>query len=486
MNSNNVGAGILNIVTESLYDKPIVVFREYVQNSVDSFLKIQDKVKTELLKIVIWIENDDLYFLDNGSGIKQTEFYSQMISIALSSKRKTVNLGYKGIGRLSGVPYCENLEFINICNYDNKEFQRYTISNLKYNKIKSNADYSQMNFNELMEKIGVFEEAITANHANNILSLLEPNKEMFETQKTGFLVCLKGVNGILKKTMENQEFIEELEWLLPIKFKDELFENDSKELFEEISGRENSKLIPAQAYSISFNGKELERPISTEMLRDYMCKCDLTYGVCIHSFKRDKIAIAKGNKFTGIRIYIDNMLLCDENEFLPMLQQYGLIRHTANELIQSVKGIGAMIYITDKVNISANARRTFIEVTDDSSIEFLKKIAEFVEYIYEARYALSKYSSAKKNMEEKKSNIDELRKKANNALLKLAQESIDLDDTEDDTSDFDDLSITEQKQMVKQKISKEINNQIRSYLSQVTRFDYENAYEDFKLWLSSN
>ena len=39
MSNNYVGAGILNIITESLYDNPIVVFREYVQNSVDSIFK---------------------------------------------------------------------------------------------------------------------------------------------------------------------------------------------------------------------------------------------------------------------------------------------------------------------------------------------------------------------------------------------------------------------------------------------------------------
>ena len=39
MSDSKVGAGILNIITESLYDNPIVVFREYVQNSMDSLLK---------------------------------------------------------------------------------------------------------------------------------------------------------------------------------------------------------------------------------------------------------------------------------------------------------------------------------------------------------------------------------------------------------------------------------------------------------------
>lgn len=39
MNNYMVGTGILSVITESLYDNPIVVFREYVQNSVDSILK---------------------------------------------------------------------------------------------------------------------------------------------------------------------------------------------------------------------------------------------------------------------------------------------------------------------------------------------------------------------------------------------------------------------------------------------------------------
>lgn len=486
MNSNIVGAGILNIVTESLYDKPIVVFREYVQNSVDSFLKTVNRTNKDIFKIVIWVKDNDLFFLDNGAGIAANAFYSQMISIAMSYKRKATNLGYKGIGRLSGIPYCSELEFINICNYDKKEFQKYTISNNKYNEIKKSNEYSQMSFNELMQAIGDFDEQVSDQEVENISKILRDYQDLFTIQKTGFIVCLKGFNEILKSTMENSEFIEDLNWLLPVRFKKELLSSSVGELFEEITEKQDEKNIPAQAFSITFNGIELERPITESMLRDYVCKCDLTYAVCVHSFRRDKIAINKGNKFSGIRIYIDNMLLCDESELLPILQQYGFIQHTANELIQSVKGIGAMIYITDKVNISANARRTFIEVTDDSSIEFLKKIAEFIANIYNARYALSKYSSAKKNMEEKKADIDDFKEKANHALVKLAQESIQIDEPEFDTPNFNELNLTEQKQIVKQKIAKEINKKIRSYLSQANTFDYENAYEDFKVWLSSN
>ena len=46
-------------------------------------------------------------FLDNGKGIKTDDFCNEMIKIGNSSKKRTKNLGYKGIGRLSGVPYCK-------------------------------------------------------------------------------------------------------------------------------------------------------------------------------------------------------------------------------------------------------------------------------------------------------------------------------------------------------------------------------------------
>lgn len=104
MNDYNVGAGILNIITESLYDNPIVVFSEYVQNSIDSILK--NKVNRDKCEIRIWLNDNNLFFLDNGMGIEASKFKEEMLKVGASSKKKQSNLGYKGIGRLSGVPYC--------------------------------------------------------------------------------------------------------------------------------------------------------------------------------------------------------------------------------------------------------------------------------------------------------------------------------------------------------------------------------------------
>ena len=111
---SNIGARILNIITESLYDEPIVVFREYTQNAVDS---IQRKASTENGCLKIWNDDDSLFFLDNGEGIKKELFHKKMVGIGLSGKAPDKDIGYKGIGRLSGMAYCGKLQFINILDF---------------------------------------------------------------------------------------------------------------------------------------------------------------------------------------------------------------------------------------------------------------------------------------------------------------------------------------------------------------------------------
>lgn len=480
-----VGAGILNIITESLYDKPIVVFREYVQNSVDSFRKIVNEENRETLLCDIWEKNDDLYFLDNGAGIQREKFNEAMVSIAASGKIRTSDMGYKGIGRLSGVPYCKKVEFINI--YDAKEliFQKYSIDGEEYTKIKNSEDYSKMEIEDLMKAIGKFTDMNSFVVNEEIKQIIDDHSDMFGKQNTGFLVVLRSVSEILKKTLKKDDLKNELEWLLPVDFLEEVKNGEKRELFEEFCAAEDKTVIPAQCFSVKFRGEELRRPIKSDMLRHFLCKADYKYAVGFHSFNRDKIAISKSNDFSGIRVYIDNMLLCDENELIPMLRRYGLIEHTVNETLQTVKGIGAMIYITDKVSISANARRTFIEVTDGDSLEFLRVLANFVESIYTARYALSKYTSARKDTEVSEEKYNSAKENANQALRKLASDKIEIED-KDRKQNFSELSETEKKQVIKKKITKEINDKVKAYLSQVVEFDLESAFDDFKTWMLTN
>lgn len=488
MPNGNVGAGILSIITESLYDKPIVVFREYVQNSVDSFRRAEEvKVNGNDLYCKIWLDGNCLFLLDNGNGINKEKFYNKMVDIGISEKKQSKDIGYKGIGRLSGLSYCSKLIFINICSYKDSNYQKYYIDGEKYNSIKTSSENYELEYKNLMESIGTYTEEVKDRDLAEIQSILNPYQNMFEKQDTGFLVILENISNVLKETIEKKDFYEELGWLLPVKFKDELFDSNNNQLFKDMSTPLNElKIIPTKFYNISYNNRAIERPIKNEMLRRYTCKCDFKYAIGFHSFYGDRINISKENKFSGIKLYLDNMLLCDENELIPILQKYGLIKHTANELIQTVKGIGAMIYITDKINISPNARRTFIEVTDDNSLEFLRYLAEFVNNIYIPRYALSKYSSAKKALDQPKEKLEQLRMDANSALQKLASEKITIQFDEDSPIKFQNLDEIEKKKAIKKKLTNGMNKKINDYLLQTSTYDYNNVLSDFIIWLSSN
>lgn len=482
MSNNYVGAGILNIITESLYDNPIVVFREYVQNSVDSIFKEDCQDDHE---IKIWCDGNDLCFLDNGRGIDTQDFNDEMIKIGNSSKKKTRNLGYKGIGRLSGVPYCKKLTFINISNYASKELQYYSIDGTKYEQLKANGDDKGLGFTEMMGIIGTSFSQKEKEFTTSYEGKINRYKELLEKTNSGFLVVLEGISPVLSTTIESDNFFENLQWLLPVDFDQELYSAESGELFKEFTTKDDGSLPIISYCKISFNDVPIYRPIKKEMLRDYLCKNNFKYALGFHTFNRSKIAIDRKNIFTGIRIYIDNMLLCTEDELLRNLDNYGLLTHTLNGQLQSVRGIGAIIYITDKVNISANARRTFIEVTDTDSIEFLKLIAEFVNTIYDTRYALSYYMNAKDKHEQNAELVIKLKENALIHLKKLAKENIELPDDEPEITSFETLSVPEKKRMIKKNISQSIDIKLKNYLSQLNVFDLENSFEKFIEWLKN-
>ena len=443
------------------------------------------------LAIKIWKEKNSLYFLDNGTGVAPEEFASTMGSIANSAKIRSRSIGYKGIGRLSGLSYCQKLTFVNIVDYEQKRFQTYAIDCQKYTQLRKNGDLNNLQFADLMKLISTLEEYPDTSEIDEILS---PYASLFERHNTGFLVVLDSISSVLNAAISEESFSENLSWLLPVPFQDDLLSprngDDTHELFSDLSSVaafSNEFTVPAKAFNISYNGNSLKRPITRGLLREYLCKSNMDqYAVCVHTFSNSGIAINNKNSFSGIRMYIDNILLCDESELIPALQQFGMISHTVNETIQTVRGIGAVIYIVDKVNISANARRTFIDVTDEDSFNFLKLIAEFVENVFQARYALSGYYSAKKKEETTKGNLGELRAKAENALVKLARHEIFLEEDSLPNKDFRDLQPAEKRRIIKSKISKDMNVRIKRYIEQIADFNLDTCFEDFITWLKAN
>lgn len=109
-----IGIDLLKMLMLQLYSNPRCIYREYIQNALDS---INDAVRKGVLKQVkdgrvsISITKDDIVIEDNGTGICCDKAVKFLTDIANSFKDGVDTAGLYGVGRLSGGGYCEILEF---------------------------------------------------------------------------------------------------------------------------------------------------------------------------------------------------------------------------------------------------------------------------------------------------------------------------------------------------------------------------------------
>ena len=111
-----VGKNALESLTTGMYKDCRIIFREYIQNSTDAVdLAIkQDIIQKEENRIEISINKSkqEIKIRDNGIGIQSSKVYNTLGDIGVTTKDYTKNRGFRGIGRLGGLGYCDELNFI--------------------------------------------------------------------------------------------------------------------------------------------------------------------------------------------------------------------------------------------------------------------------------------------------------------------------------------------------------------------------------------
>lgn len=111
-----VGKDVLELLSSSMYVNPLSIYREYVQNAADS---IEEAVALGLLspremgKVEIKIDPDGriVRIRDNGTGVSKSVFTGALVALGASRKRGTKARGFRGVGRLAGLGYCQELIF---------------------------------------------------------------------------------------------------------------------------------------------------------------------------------------------------------------------------------------------------------------------------------------------------------------------------------------------------------------------------------------
>ena len=169
-----IGKYTLESLTSGMYADPYVIFREYVQNAVDS---IDSAIAAGILqtgeeKIVIDLSllEHKISVTDNGSGIPSPDAIKTLVSIGNSSKDFNKSRGFRGIGRLAGLSYCNTLIFETTAVGENVG-TRITIDSKRLAEILSSTNSKDMTVADVLTEI-CFVEAFQEQNASHYFKVV--------------------------------------------------------------------------------------------------------------------------------------------------------------------------------------------------------------------------------------------------------------------------------------------------------------------------
>lgn len=115
MSEIKIGKNAIENLTHGMYEDSKIIYREYIQNAADQIdYAIKNALFDEDLFIDIKIDKSrrNVTIKDNATGVSQDMIESALANVADSDKVKDETKGFRGIGRLGGLAYCEKLRFI--------------------------------------------------------------------------------------------------------------------------------------------------------------------------------------------------------------------------------------------------------------------------------------------------------------------------------------------------------------------------------------
>lgn len=111
-----IGNDLLELLTRAMYVDPLTIYREYVQNATDAIEEARQQGmlgsnEAGLIDVHIDLPQRAIRIRDNGASIPRSQFVQRLLAIGLSDKRGKGLRGFRGIGRLAGLGYCQELVF---------------------------------------------------------------------------------------------------------------------------------------------------------------------------------------------------------------------------------------------------------------------------------------------------------------------------------------------------------------------------------------
>ncbi len=112
----HIGKNVIETLTLGMYENPLFIYREYIQNAADQIdIAVEQSILTNrnegLIDITINPNKKTITILDNATGINKDKVWKFLGDVANSEKDLSKRKGFRGIGRLGGLGYCNRLVF---------------------------------------------------------------------------------------------------------------------------------------------------------------------------------------------------------------------------------------------------------------------------------------------------------------------------------------------------------------------------------------
>ena len=106
-----IGAGVFDLVTTGMYNTPLAIYREYIQNSADAIASLGDGTSGHV-HIDIDPAAATVTIRDDGPGLSPQEAFEALVPIANSRKRRGRDRGFRGVGRLAALAFADSVTFL--------------------------------------------------------------------------------------------------------------------------------------------------------------------------------------------------------------------------------------------------------------------------------------------------------------------------------------------------------------------------------------
>lgn len=235
-----IGKFILDSLSVGMYNHPMMLIREYIQNSTDAIDELLREGNSNKDKAKIEINIDGrtrcLTIFDNGMGVSAKKAWNTLHDIGKSAKNALDNRGFRGIGRLGGLGYCEELQFITKA----KDEGVYSVTNWKCEKLrKLIIEKNELDTTELIKKITEF----------NQYEYIGNDEDHFFIVK---MLNLQSSRDVLLNVPVIKDYLSEV---APVPFNSKNF-SYADEIEEELITR-----VPKyKAYNINVNGEQIFKP----------------------------------------------------------------------------------------------------------------------------------------------------------------------------------------------------------------------------------